>query len=380
VTHHPAYWLSREPAEAADFLARTAVASRIVGGFVKKAEGESSWLTPDMQRVLTHGAIGAGIGGAGGLGMGLFSKRKKNPLATALTGAAIGGVLGGAGPEIYEGIKGQANKVPTSPNTPQSRQAGNSFKNMSGFRQGLYKALDWTPPVDTGPTPTEQMSPEQKAKADTTWGDIAGKTTSETVKGTADVANAVKRNYPLTAAAHAGILAGQVGYHHRVLGPAQRARDFLEGAPLLDKGPATTTAVPGATVTRTPNSSQATLAQELATHMSPRATATGLLRGGVVGQDWRAGQAGRQLEAIATRELRGQGGLTSPVPGYHGGVPTTATINDAVRRGTAQRLAAAKALGAGSKIGGGLAKGLMYLGPHALPYVSKPFMEWAESN
>jgi hypothetical protein len=37
-SHQAAYWLDRTPAEAADFLARTATASRRIGGFVKRAD------------------------------------------------------------------------------------------------------------------------------------------------------------------------------------------------------------------------------------------------------------------------------------------------------------------------------------------------------
>ena len=50
--HQPAFWLSQDPVKAAEFLARTAVASRVVGGFVKTAQNPpaagGSWMTPGV--------------------------------------------------------------------------------------------------------------------------------------------------------------------------------------------------------------------------------------------------------------------------------------------------------------------------------------------
>jgi hypothetical protein len=137
--HQPVYWLSRDPAEAAQFLARTAVASRAVGGFIKTAQGMPA-LDPNLQRVLTHAAIGAGIGGFGGLGVGLFSKRKKNPLTSALTGAVLGGVAGGAVPEAWRAW----NQLSSRPSATQAQRvadqqaAADKAWNEASGAQKLY--------------------------------------------------------------------------------------------------------------------------------------------------------------------------------------------------------------------------------------------------
>lgn len=47
---------------------------------------------------LRYGLMGAGIGGAGGLGLSAFGSRKKNPWTTALSGALAGGALGASVP------------------------------------------------------------------------------------------------------------------------------------------------------------------------------------------------------------------------------------------------------------------------------------------
>jgi hypothetical protein len=99
----PAYWLDRSPAEAAGFLARTAVASRRVGGFVKQAA--PNWQTAlnefGRDKTVQHALIGAGVGGLGGLGLGMLDRKRKNPWATALTGATLGGLGAGAGSYLY---------------------------------------------------------------------------------------------------------------------------------------------------------------------------------------------------------------------------------------------------------------------------------------
>jgi hypothetical protein len=173
--HQPAYWLSRDPAEAAEFLARTAVASRAVGGFVKTA------LDPGMQEALTNAAFGAGIGGLGGLGVGLFSKRKKNPLTTALTGAALGGVLGGAVPAAYKAWTAPAATGPTPAETAIDAQNRKTYEGMGGVdrflvSQGLKKL---PAPGDAGVAaaggPPTQL--EQAQAKDSPWkqlGDATG--------------------------------------------------------------------------------------------------------------------------------------------------------------------------------------------------------------
>jgi hypothetical protein len=99
--HQPAYYLDRSPEEAAEFLARTVVASRAVGGFVKHADWKETLNRIGADPSLHGALIGAGIGGLGGLGLGLAGRRRKSPWATALSGAALGGLAGGAGTYLY---------------------------------------------------------------------------------------------------------------------------------------------------------------------------------------------------------------------------------------------------------------------------------------
>lgn len=80
--------------QAAVQLARCKVAANVVGGFHKQAN-PSWWQDPALQQTLAPVAIGAGIGGLGGLALGARSKRKVNPLWTALSGATIGAGAGG---------------------------------------------------------------------------------------------------------------------------------------------------------------------------------------------------------------------------------------------------------------------------------------------
>jgi hypothetical protein len=137
----PAYWLSRTPEEAAGFLARTTIASRAVGGFVKRAAGMPT-LDPSTQRLLTNAAIGAGVGGLGGLGIGLFSRRRKNPLTSALSGAAIGGVLGGAVPEAYNRLKAYTEPVVRPPGpTDVEKTKIRGVANLTGFAAHPWASL-----------------------------------------------------------------------------------------------------------------------------------------------------------------------------------------------------------------------------------------------
>lgn len=84
-----AFLIPNDAASAALQLARCKVAAAEVGGFHKTADF-------DWQQALTPVAIGAGVGGLGGLALGARSKRKVNPLWTALNGAALGAAGGGA--------------------------------------------------------------------------------------------------------------------------------------------------------------------------------------------------------------------------------------------------------------------------------------------
>jgi hypothetical protein len=82
-------------------------------------------LTPHIQRAMTPGAgdalgqaahtglIGAGIGGAAGLGSSLFGQRRKHWLRNALTGALLGGAGGLAIPSISKGLQ-TATQTPPS--------------------------------------------------------------------------------------------------------------------------------------------------------------------------------------------------------------------------------------------------------------------------
>lgn len=82
--------------QAALQLARCKVAASEVGGFHKQADpGQAWWQNPAVQQTLAPVAIGAGVGGLGGLALGARSKRKVNPLWTALSGATIGAAGGG---------------------------------------------------------------------------------------------------------------------------------------------------------------------------------------------------------------------------------------------------------------------------------------------
>jgi hypothetical protein len=149
----PAYWLSRTPEEAAGFLARTTIASRAVGGFVKRAAGMPT-LDPSTQRLLTNAAIGAGVGGLGGLGIGLFSRRRKNPLTSALSGAAIGGVLGGAVPEAYNRLKAYTEPVVRPPGpTDVEKTKIQAYEGMSPVKRlGAKLGLIEVPGEAPGPT------------------------------------------------------------------------------------------------------------------------------------------------------------------------------------------------------------------------------------
>ena len=325
-----------------------------MGGFVKTAQGGASeWLTPDLKNVLTNSAIGAGIGGAGGLGMGLFSKKKKNPLTTALSGAALGGVLGGALPALYEGVKGQTTAAPATGIDPQVAAAEANFNKQDAWSQFVGKIKGLT------------------ASANTSWPTVLKNLGGSAVGGTADYGwNAAKDN-PKTLATHAGILGAQGLYHHNVTVPARNARDFTQGVHLLDKPPAgTTTPAPGApglTATRsaagTPGISPNEAARNLAASMEPG------MSSGIIRSRLNAVGAGHQLRGVTASGTRWH----LPMAGQ----PSTATINEAIRRGGAQRRTAATA---GGKIKGG-GKGLlglgMFLAPHALPYIADPIRRWA---
>lgn len=90
--------LSKSAADAAQYLAETEAKVRAEGPLEKQAlDFEKLLADPSVQQALRNTAIGAGIGGVGGLAMGSFGPRKKNPWTTAATGALLGAGVGGLG-------------------------------------------------------------------------------------------------------------------------------------------------------------------------------------------------------------------------------------------------------------------------------------------
>ncbi len=87
---------------AAEELARTAVASRLVGGMVKRANPFSdaaAWF--GRQPLEMQGAMGgAALGGLGGAMLGYRDRERRDPLTTTLTGALGGAALGGGGAAV----------------------------------------------------------------------------------------------------------------------------------------------------------------------------------------------------------------------------------------------------------------------------------------
>jgi hypothetical protein len=161
-------WLDRDPAEAADFLARTAVASRRVGGFIKRAAPEwQQWLNDlGQNQDVRNAMIGAGVGGLGGLGVGLVNRRKKNPLTTALTGAALGGLGTGAGSYLYnhpDFWQTSARGLGAAANLEKLK--ARAFSAASYPRQMAAKYLDWDVPMPDTPQPATPGEPATLAEA-----------------------------------------------------------------------------------------------------------------------------------------------------------------------------------------------------------------------
>jgi hypothetical protein len=228
--HQPAYWLSRDPADAALFLARTAVASRAVGGFVKAAEGGPSWLTPEVQKALGNAALGAGVGGLGGLGVGLFSKRKKNPLTSALTGAALGGVLGGAVPEVYNRGKAWLNapSIPAGSELATEQAQAAAYAKLSAPWKLYYKLLGGAPPIPTGPKPADQLGALEQAKANTPTGELVGDTAAAIGAGGADLGKDYAMANPTAVGAH-GLLGARQYLKYRNTRDAQVTENVRRG-------------------------------------------------------------------------------------------------------------------------------------------------------
>jgi hypothetical protein len=97
---------SDELAIAAADLAATLRAARAGTGKQAAEWGDTlrnawSGISPEAQSMLGGTAIGAGVGGLGGLVAGMGDRKRKNPLASALTGALGGGALGLASGGAY---------------------------------------------------------------------------------------------------------------------------------------------------------------------------------------------------------------------------------------------------------------------------------------
>lgn len=137
----PISLLEKTPQEAAEFLVKTAVVSRFVGSFVKKGD-----------QLLQNALIGAGVGGLGGLGLGMFGKRRKNPLASALTGALAGGAIGG-------GLSLMGNNVPDSGKNELYNKAIEESANFSPVDNMVSAAKTVAAPVTNALGVTTSFDP-----------------------------------------------------------------------------------------------------------------------------------------------------------------------------------------------------------------------------
>lgn len=250
--HRPAYWLSKGPEEAADFLARTAVASRTVGGFVKRAAGFQ--LDPHLQQVLGNAAIGAGIGGIGGLGAGLFSRRRKDPLTAALSGAAIGGVLGGAGPELYGKVRDWVNRPAPPPGgapmTALDRAQVAAYEAMPSWQKALARVGLKDVPAEAPGGPGAATTPPTPLQARMDRDPLVGTALKGVGEGLGNLGTGLynfssfRQQPAASAAGHLGLAAAQ--YQH---GTGRQAyRQFMQGIDPLkssQKYTAGTPAVPG---------------------------------------------------------------------------------------------------------------------------------------
>jgi hypothetical protein len=404
--HQPAYWLSRDAAEAADFLARTVVASRAVGGFVKSAADPG--MDPHLRDILLHSAMGAGVGGLGGLGVGLFSKRKKSPLTSALTGAAIGGVLGGAVPEGVRAFQDWNNAVPSAAQIQQKRLQAQAFDKADAWTQLKLQASGGAPdlnPVDPSKPPVVDPLDASKARMGYVGPALRAGATAG-LRGTSELAQAVGFS-PLTAAGiHIPLGLAQYGYHQHNIAPGEAARELIAGAPLLPESkpgsPASTTADPlmrnrrlGTETYRNYKQTEEgkptnphtkavqQLAAELAQHQGPE------IGPGSWARRWRQGQIGRPIH----EHLAG-GSATGPFKNYFsvpGARPTDPRVP--VDRGTiehARRLGAEHLRGVAKQqqeLRGPLGKawhspgsksmrrGALYAIPHILSLAGRYMME-----
>jgi hypothetical protein len=180
---------------------------------------------PDLQNAL----LGAGLGGLGGLGMGLISKRKKNPLTSALTGAALGGTLGYALPAVYRGM----NTPPTTGNAAQDAQIAAKWHTLSGPEQLMHFAKGTLPTLDAGPAPPgEPGTLAQQAKDQTGVGGAINKTIAQGAGGV----GGYMQNHPGLFAANLGLGGLQAGYAWKTA-PGQLYRDVRLGTLSQPGGP-----------------------------------------------------------------------------------------------------------------------------------------------
>jgi hypothetical protein len=199
---------------------------------------------PDLQNAL----LGAGLGGLGGLGMGLMSKRKKNPLTSALTGAALGGTLGYALPAVYRGM----NTPPTTGNAAQDAQIAAKWHSLSGPEQLMHFAKGTLPTLDAGPAPPgEPGTLAQQAKDQT---GVTGAINKTLAQGAGGIGGYIA-NHPGATTAGGALLAGQ-GLHKFMTAPGQTYRDVRQGI-LSTPAPPPPTVAPGGTATVTPAQARA---------------------------------------------------------------------------------------------------------------------------
>jgi hypothetical protein len=379
-----------------------------VGGFVKSAADPG--MDPHLRDILLHSAMGAGVGGLGGLGVGLFSKRKKSPLTSALTGAAIGGVLGGAVPEGVRAFQDWNNAVPSAAQIQQKRLQAQAFDKADAWTQLKLQASGGAPdlnPVDPSKPPVVDPLDVSKARAGYVGPALRAGATAG-LRGTSDLAQAVGFS-PLTAAGiHIPLGLAQYGYHQHNIAPGEAARELIAGAPLLpeykpgNKGTITSEeglvrdlSIPLETYRgRTTNTQPGDptnphtrgvqqLAAELAKHQGPE------IGVGSWGRRWRQGQLGRPIH-----EYLAGGSATGPFKNYFsvpGARPTDPRVP--VDRGTiehARRLGAEHLRGVAKQqqeLRGPLGKawhspgsksmrrGALYAIPHILSLAGRYMME-----
>jgi hypothetical protein len=147
--------------------------------------------------------------------MGLFSKRRKNPMTSALTGALLGGTLGAAVPAAYEGLKGLSAPAYNSGNAALDARRAAAFDAAPGYMKAIYKITGGAPEIDSGAPLPEQQTQLQRTQANTGWSDIAKQTAKETLGGATGAAKGYAADNPATAAYHGAVGTAQGLYAAR---------------------------------------------------------------------------------------------------------------------------------------------------------------------